>query len=148
MDLDLGTIVPNTAFSYEGSGDAFADTFTLTVDQPVDFLFAFTNLGLGSNATVDVALNGNVIVGAFGRNIEASWGPFVTPPFGPGTQFTVSISGSDGTPLNAAYRFDVFTAGQGGIPPVPEPATWAMSLAGLGATAAVVRRRRRGGRKA
>jgi len=144
-DADLGTLVPGQSLSFTQSAASFTDTYRLTVGDPVDFLFSFSNLGLGSAANLSVALNGNEIVGAFGRNIEWTWGPFGDPPpFPTGAEFLVTITGSDNTLADASYVFEVFTAGTGGIPPVPEPGTWALMLAGGGAITALAGRRRRG----
>jgi len=144
IDAELGTLVPGQSLSFSQSAASFTDTYRMTVGDPVDFFFSFSNLGLGSAASLSVALNGNEIVGAFGRNIEWTWGPFGDPPpFPTGAEFLVTITGSDNTLGDASYVFEVATAMPGGIPPVPEPASWALMLAGGGAVGAMAGRRRR-----
>lgn len=132
---DLGTLIAGQQFSFEQQLDSFSDSFSFTVGEPVDFVLDFSNLGLGSRASLSVFLNGNEIVGTFGRNLTFAWGPFGSPfPFASGTEFLVTVSGTDNTLADASYRLGL-TA------PVPEPASAAMMLAGLVAVGAVARRR-------
>jgi hypothetical protein len=133
--VDLGELLAGQQFSFEQQLGSFSDSFSFTVGAPVDFILDFSNLGLGSRASLSVFLNGNEIVGTFGRNLTFAWGPFGSPaPFAPGTAFLVTVSGSDNTLADASYRLGL-TA------PVPEPASAAMMLAGLVAVGAVARRR-------
>jgi hypothetical protein len=130
--VDLGTLVAGQSFSFEQQLGSFADS------EPVDFTLDFSNLGLGSRASLSVFLNGNEIVGTFGRNLTFAWGPFTgggsTFPFATGTEFLVTVDGVDNTLADASYRLGITAA-------VPEPASAAMLLAGLAAVGAVARRR-------
>lgn len=139
--VDLGTLVAGQSFSFEQQLGNFADSFSFTVGEPVDFTLDFSNLGLGSRASLSVFLNGNEIVGTFGRNLTFAWGPFTGGgsafPFATGTEFLVTVDGVDNTLADASYRLGITAA-------VPEPASAAMLLAGLAAVGAVARRRMQG----
>lgn len=136
--VDLGTLVAGQSFSFEQQLSGFADEFSFTVGEPVDFTLDFSNLGLGSRAALSVFLNDSEIVGAFGRNLTFAWGPFTGGgsafPFAAGTVFRVTVDGVDNTLADASYRLGITAA-------VPEPASAAMMVAGLLAVGAAARRR-------
>lgn len=122
------TLMAGESFTFTQTAAAFSDSLAFTIGEPLDFTLSFTNLQMGSRATVSVFLNGNEIVGTFGRNVTWSWGPFGTlPAFPVGTEFLVTVAGTDGTPANASYSLTLSA--------VPEPSTLAML--GLGALAVV-----------
>lgn len=140
--FDLGTLEFGETLSFEQQASSFSDSFRFTVGAPVDFTLDFENLGLGSRATLSVFLNGNEIVGTFGRNLTFAWGPFASGggafPFASGTEFLFTVHGTDGILTNPSYRLGITAA-------VPEPASVAMMLSGLAAIAVAVRRRMRAG---
>lgn len=137
--IDMGVLEYGESLSFEQQAGSFSDSFSFTVGDPVDFSLDFYNLGLGSRASLSVFLNGNEIVGAFGRNLTFAWGPFTSSggafPFASGTEFLVTVSGTDNTLSDASYRLGITAA-------VPEPASVAMMLAGLAAVGAAARRRK------
>lgn len=139
--IDLGVLERGETLHFQQTAGSFADSFSFVVGEPVDFTLDFSNLGLGSRASLSVFLNGNEIVGSFGRNLTFAWGPFTGSgssafPFASGSQFLVTVSGTDSTAGNPAYQLGITAA-------VPEPASVAMMLSGLAAVAGVARRRAR-----
>ncbi|WP_026224875.1 PEP-CTERM sorting domain-containing protein [Methyloversatilis thermotolerans] len=139
--VDLGVVELGETLQFEQSAGSFADSFSFVVGEPVDFTLDFSNLGLGSRASLSVLLNGTEIVGSFGRNLTFAWGPFTGGgssafPFASGTQFLVTVSGTDNSLSNPSYRLGITAA-------VPEPTRVAMLLSGLVAVAGVARHRMR-----
>lgn len=136
--FDLGALEFGETLSFEQHAGSFSDSFRFTVGAPVDFTLDFENLGLGSRAAVSVFLNGNEIVGTFGRNLTFAWGPFTGGgsafPFAGGTEFLVTVSGIDGRLSDPSYRLGITAA-------VPEPASAALLLSGLATLAGATRRR-------
>lgn len=136
--FDLGVLEFGETLSFEQQAGSFSDSFRFSVGAPVDFTLDFENLGLGSRAALSVLLNGNEIVGTFGRNLTFAWGPFASGgsafPFASGTEFLVTVSGIDGRLGDPSYRLGITAA-------VPEPASAALMLSGLAAVAAAARRR-------
>lgn len=138
FNVTIDPLLANESFTFGQSSPSFSDTLTFKIGEPLDFVLSFTNLQLGSSASLIVSLGGNPIVGTFGRNLTWSWGPFGSiPAFPVGTEFVVSITGTDSTSSNASYSMKLETVGA----PVPEASSWMMMAAGLLAIGVITRRR-------
>lgn len=136
IDLTVNPLLAGQTFSYEQDAPAFSDSLTFTIGEPLDFVLSFSNLQMGSRASLSVFLNGNEIVGTFGRNLTWSWGPFGSvPAFPVGTSFVVTVSGTDSTLDTPSYALSLSA--------VPEPSTWALLGVGLLAVASAFRGGRR-----
>ena len=127
-----------------GSNLSFTDTFT--------FFLPFT--GFGSGAVISTNFNNLDLTSAFLDIYNAAGTAVEYQLFGNRTTsgISVSLDANGGIPANRQVVLTVNGVANGGTysgnlsavatPAVPEPATWAMLLAGFGAVGFAMRRRR------
>jgi hypothetical protein len=122
----------NDSLRFNGSG-ALTYTFTLASDSVVDVWF---HEGANSSNAVSLTLNGNTIASNTGSIGGFSlFNPAGTYSLAAGTH-AFAFANTTGTFYLDNFSVSVTTA------PVPEPETYAMMLAGLGALGFMARRRR------
>jgi hypothetical protein len=126
-----GTDFTNTFFYTPATTNAGALVFSGLTSQYSALTFQIE----GGPSSTDYALNGNLL--AFfndPKNLDFNL-------IG-GTTYTVVVDGTTKANLPGGYGLvSITTYGGGTITPVPEPASYAMILAGLGLMAAIARRR-------
>lgn len=157
----------NVSLDLDGSpaSSAFvANLFTVGTDEgsvnflpaedniayPISVLFSFTNPWDASGNAITgqsfgfIALNPfsscGILAGGCGT---VQWSGPQTFSFGYGGSFDVALNNvTFGTPGGAQVG-GTFTLRSNSVPPVPEPATWAMMLVGFGAVGYAIRRNRK-----
>lgn len=137
-DLTFQPLNTGQTISVTGTGASFADQLSFTIGQALNISLSFTNVGLGSDATLSLFRGGSDIGGAHGREFNSAF----TVPALAGTEFQVKVTGTDDTPGNPAYLLTLLT---GGASPIPEVPTWGLVAAGLALVGTIARRRVRGG---
>ena len=143
LTMSKGVSVGDALVGFSGTFDNYF-SFTVPILRDVEALFS------GIDSFGDMTAAYRVGFGSAGNQTWLSLMPAAVPVpqtstgefnisskfsgFAPGTTYWVEISGSA---TQAAYSFDLTPT-----VPVPEPESWVMLLAGLGAMGAMTRRRR------
>ena len=124
------------------------NTATLTFTSPVDYMsFLWGSPDTYNTLTVNSTGGGSQTFTATGTGFGSAF-PVTNgdQSFSQSVQF-VAVGGSLITSLVFASSVDAFEVGRFTVTPIPEPETYALMLAGLGALGFVARRRRNvGGR--
>jgi hypothetical protein len=146
---DLGSIPPSASFSATHSG-AFEDVWTFDLGTASIVAASLTNVevsffGSSTGGILDFAatLNGTPLLLSSSTSFDDPVSVKVqvlagSGSFAPGI-YELKVSGSGVTGGSASYGGNLVAA------PVPEPETYAMMLAGLGAIGFMAARRRRQG---
>lgn len=120
---------------------AFTDTFTFTGISAGTLTASLLTFGFTPNTDLNftsVSLNGiDFTVGASGALELVSGGPHVVTT-GP---LTLTVKGIAGPMLSAGSAITASYAGSVNVSPVPEPATYALMLSGIGVIGMLSRRR-------
>lgn len=114
-----------------GTTGAISQTFATIAGRAYTLSLDFTQNGSGKTALV--SLDGNPVTTLVGAS---GWQSFITTFIGTGSPTTLLISEVAGS-SNGGVVLDNIAVGQ-----VPEPATWAMLIAGFGMVGLGLRRRR------
>lgn len=132
----------STSF-YDDATDAFTDTFDFFLPDGV-VGFTLSSIGFAANSSIQsiaMSFNGADIPliltpnASGGTTVTAASGAFPIT-FGASQQLVISgVAGPDAV-YSSTATFERITA------PIPEPATWALMIAGFGGAGAVLRRRR------
>lgn len=113
----------------------------LAAGGTVDALITLTNLGTGATFSYDPFFSGNdneYLNGSAENSFRLEWAPI---GFDPNVNDTYQVNLTYNDATGAAHSLDVFA--KLGTGAVPEPATWAMMMLGLGMVGGAMRRRRR-----
>jgi hypothetical protein len=113
----------------------------LAAGGSVTALITLTNLGTGQTFSYDPFFIGNdneYLNGSAENSYRLEWGGI---GFDPNVNDTYEVNLSYNDPTGAAHSLSVFA--KLGTGAVPEPATWAMMMLGLGMVGGAMRRRRR-----
>lgn len=128
-----------------GNAGSISQTFDTVLGQhyTVDFLLAGNPAGLPNTKTVQVAATGaaaqNFTFDKSGHSLASMGWTHVSYGFtATGSSTTLSFTSLDNTAYGPAIDGVTVTAA------IPEPASWAMMILGLGLTGAAMRRRSRG----
>ncbi len=141
----LGTPSPSASFSNTVNG-AFTDNWTFDLGSASIVAASLTNVEIsfygksGGILGFSASLNGTPLL----LNTSSVTVPPVTvntqvlagvASMGPGAMFKLTVSGTGITGTSASYGGNLVAT------PVPEPETWALMLAGVGAVGFLARRR-------
>lgn len=132
-------------YTYSGGTNAAGTTFAGGGFDPILALFDSTGLLIGQNDDLDTFaglwdtyLNTNLAAGTYTVSVQAFSNFAIGPNLSDGFQNTGSFNGR-----TTNWAFDVLNVQAATqIGAVPEPATWAMMLAGFGAVGLGMRRRK------
>jgi hypothetical protein len=146
---DLGTLTATTPLSQSVSAKgAVDDIFDFQINPPplntygqlIDFLVAGQSGLFDTGATIGLYTSTGNLLGSLNAILSVpgflSTGATTTVPLMPGNYY-VEVKGNVSNPDGANYTMGVFGAA------VPEPATWAMLIGGLGLIGASLRLSRR-----
>jgi hypothetical protein len=136
----------NGYLSLDGDGNCCSDTFTLTING-ADVLSLSYNLGGGGNNVIYTNLLGATVTGGDPNGSGPDWNggqAFVSVPLtllaGSNTfdfNFSPTLQGAG----DEAWGISKLSLNGAAPGAVPEPATWAMMLAGFGLMGAAMRRK-------
>jgi hypothetical protein len=137
--VDWAPLKPTEDHTYHLSKGYSVDTIAFTVKTPSDITFSGFTTGDTFSDAVGSLLKGNKILDSFNLDSTSS-----------GTDYTVYLK-----PGSYSFFFDAEATGKdrtlsldATVTPVPEPQTWALLVAGLGAMGWLGRGRARAGLRA
>jgi hypothetical protein len=122
------TAAGNAAFRFDFGKTVFVDSLKTTVDNNDFYTFSFFD-----GANLVGLLNIGAAEGVVGNGVET-----FTRFFAPTQATSVVVTASGGDSLYALGEAQFYGVSPGGV---PEPATWAMMIAGFGLAGAAARRR-------
>lgn len=145
--VDLGDIPPTASFSMTHSAGSFIDSWSFNLPSASYVAASLTNVEV-TFASLSIGAISDFAAKLNGIDLNLSSFTVNNPPisvktqvlagnsqFGPGTSFSLVVSGVAGEG-GASYGGNIVAV------PVPEPETYAMMLAGLGALGFLARRRK------
>lgn len=148
FDIDGAESIPgetiSTAF-YDDATDAFTDTFDFFLPDGI-VGFTLSSIGFAANSSIQsISMNFNgtniplTLTGNAGGGVTvtAASGAFPISLGGPQKLTITGTAGPDAV-YSSTATFERVTA------PVPEPASWALMIAGFGGAGAMLRRRKTG----